>query len=107
MSVVKLQKSGGVVARSPALRKTARAERTREYFYGVRGDLQPQAQTARFDELQIYRIGSGPKPSANALPIGAGPERRPHLQGARACRLSLSAAGRCSVGGRASLDQVT
>ena len=69
--MIKLHKSGGVVTRSPAVRKTARAQRTREYFYGVRGDLQPQAQTARFDELQIYRIGGGPKPSANALPIGA------------------------------------
>ena len=46
------------------------AQRTHEHFYDVRGDLQPQAQAARFDELQIYRIGGGPKPSADALPIG-------------------------------------
>ena len=35
-TLVKLQKSGGVVTRSPVTRKNARMQRAREYFYGVR-----------------------------------------------------------------------
>ena len=61
-----------MVPRSQAIRKAARMQRVREYFYGVRGDLQPQAQTVRFEELSIFRVGGGPKAPSTALPIGEG-----------------------------------
>ena len=71
VSVVRLHSSGGVVSRTPAVRKQARMQRVREYFYGVRGDLSPHSQTVRLDDLRIYRIGGGPRAPTSALPIGA------------------------------------
>ena len=62
--------SRDAMPRSQVTRKNARTQRVREYFYGVRGDLQPQAQTVRFDELAIYKVGGGPKAPSTALPIG-------------------------------------
>ena len=69
--MVRLHSSGGVVSRTPAVRKQARMQRVREYFYGVRGDLSPHSQTVRLDDLRIYRIGGGPRAPTSALPIGA------------------------------------
>ena len=48
-------------------------QRVREYFYGVRGDLSPASQTARLDDLRIYRIGGGPRAPTSALPLGLCP----------------------------------
>ena len=59
------------MSRPPAVRKQARMQRVREYFYGVRGDLSPHSQTVRLDDLRIYRIGGGPRAPTSALPIGA------------------------------------
>lgn len=70
VSVVRLHSSGGVVARSPAVRKTARTQRVRDYFYGVRGDLSPHSQTVAFEELRVFRIGGGPRAPTSALPLG-------------------------------------
>lgn len=52
------------------VRKAARTQRVREYFYGVRGDLSPHSQTVRADELRLYRIGGGPRAPSSALPLG-------------------------------------
>ncbi|CAL5227893.1 g10934 [Coccomyxa viridis] len=71
VSVVRLHSSGGVVSRTPPVRKQARMQRVKEYFYGVRGDLSPHSQTIRLDDLRIYRIGGGPRAPTSALPIGA------------------------------------
>lgn len=71
VAVVRLHSSGGVVARAPAQRKTARTRRVREYFYGARGDLSPHSQTVGFDDLRFYRVGGGPRAPSSALPIGA------------------------------------
>jgi hypothetical protein len=71
--VVKLQSSGGVVTRSTQLRKVARMQRVREYFYGVRGDLSPHSQSVRLDELHFFRIGGGPRAPTSALPLGSLP----------------------------------
>ena len=70
MEVVKLPKSGGVVTRSPAVRKAARVRRVREYFYGPRGDLLPHVVELAFDEAQIFRVGGKPRADASSLPIG-------------------------------------
>lgn len=56
--MVKLAKSGGIVARTPQARKDARLARVREYFYGPGGTLQPHAQTVAAEQLQIFRIGA-------------------------------------------------
>ena len=69
--MVRLASSGGVVTRSPTVRKSARTQRVRAYFYGPRGDLSPASQTVRFDELKIYRVGGGPRAPTSALPLGA------------------------------------
>ena len=70
VEVVKLPKSGGVVTRSPAVRKAARVRRVREYFYGPRGDLLPHVVELTFDEASIFRVGGKPRADASALPIG-------------------------------------
>lgn len=57
VSVVKLPKSGGVVAREADKRKQARTNRVREYFYGPMNNLQPQSQTVAAEKLSVFRIG--------------------------------------------------
>jgi len=71
--VVKLKQSGGVVTRPSELRRAARIDKVRDYFYGIRRELAPHSQTVPIADLQgrIYRIGSGPKAPTSALPIGA------------------------------------
>eukprot|EP00955_Chlamydomonas_euryale_P071528 361100-Chlamydomonas_euryale.AAC.7 len=72
MSVVKLNKSGGVVKRERMERKTAREARIREYFFGRPGNLlQPATASARSDNLKVFRIGGGPRAPSSTLPIGA------------------------------------
>ena len=73
VEVVKLPKSGGVVARSPAVRKAARTQRVREYFYGPKGDLLPHVVELAFDEVPIFKVGGKPRADASALPIGEVP----------------------------------
>ena len=68
--VVRLPRSGGLVTRSPAARKGARARRVREYFYGPQGTLAPHSQTARLEDLRIFRVGGGPRAPSSALPLG-------------------------------------
>ena len=70
-SVVKLARSGGVVARSQAVRAAARNRAVREYFYGAQGDLCPHQKTFGWRELQVWRVGGGPAAPVSALPIGA------------------------------------
>ena len=83
VSVVRLHSSGGCVSRTQQVRKQARMQRVREYFYGVRGDLSPASQTARLDDLRIYRIGGGPRAPTSALPLGLFPAPN-------CCKLSTS-----------------
>ncbi len=47
-----------------------RTQRVRDYFYGPRGDLSPHILRLKFDEVSIYRIGSGLRAPTSALPIG-------------------------------------
>ncbi|KAI3429530.1 hypothetical protein D9Q98_005618 [Chlorella vulgaris] len=71
IQVLKLPRSGGVVVRSRELRQEARKVRVEEYFYGNRKELSPASQTAKFEDLQVYRVGGGPRAPSSALPIGA------------------------------------
>jgi polyribonucleotide 5'-hydroxyl-kinase len=60
ISVVKLNKSGGVVKREREERRVARDNRIREYFFGTPSNpLQPTTQIVRSDQLKVFRIGKG------------------------------------------------
>lgn len=70
VSVVKLNKSGGVVKREREERKQARDRRIREYFFGNNASpLQPATTNTRADQLMVYRIGG--KQAAVLLHAGA------------------------------------
>lgn len=71
IEIVKLPKSGGVVTRSKELRQRARKARVEDYFYGSMKELSPASQTAKIDDLFVYKVGGGYKAPASALPIGA------------------------------------
>ncbi|XP_010417718.1 PREDICTED: protein CLP1 homolog [Camelina sativa] len=71
VDVVKLHKSGGVVARAREFRQSSRTSRIQEYFYGLSKELSPYANTSSFSDLQVFRIGGGPQAPMSALPIGS------------------------------------
>ncbi|KAJ7538449.1 hypothetical protein O6H91_11G048600 [Diphasiastrum complanatum] len=77
VDIVKLHKSGGVVARNSKYRQRSRIFKTREYFYGISNELSPHASVANFSDLQVFRIGGGPQAPRSALPIGAEPTADP------------------------------
>lgn len=58
-TLIRLPKSGGVVTRSREIRQVARANRVRDYFYGLTRDLMPHSETSPISDLTILRIGSG------------------------------------------------
>lgn len=57
VSVVKCQKSGGVVTRDTRYRKESRTARVREYFYGPRNSLLPHSQTMQATNLLVFKVG--------------------------------------------------
>ena len=71
VQVVKIPKSGGVVAREEKARSRLRDTKIRHYFYGVRNDLSPQPKSVKFSDIVVYKIGGGPQAPRSALPIGA------------------------------------
>jgi polyribonucleotide 5'-hydroxyl-kinase len=75
--VFRLQKSGGVVERTPEYRRASRDRMFKEYFYGPTGELAPASQTAYFSQISLYRIGGGPRAPTSALPIGQAPSTDP------------------------------
>ncbi|EFJ20213.1 hypothetical protein SELMODRAFT_177107 [Selaginella moellendorffii] len=77
VDVVKLQKSGGVVARNQKYRQQSRFTRTKNYFYGRWNELSPHASVVNFQDIQVVRIGGGPQAPRSALPIGAEPTADP------------------------------
>ncbi|KAL1211630.1 CLP1-like protein [Cardamine amara subsp. amara] len=77
VDVVKLHKSGGVVARDREVREKSRDSRIQEYFYGLSKELSPYANTSSFNDLQVFRIGGGPQAPKSALPIGSVPVSNP------------------------------
>lgn len=77
VDVVKLQKSGGVVARNPKVRQRARSYRIREYFYGLANELSAHSNIVNFSDFSVFRIGGGPQAPRSALPIGAQPAADP------------------------------
>ncbi len=75
VSVVKLARSGGVVARDQSVRKNARKSRFKEYFYGqdkgpgTPAALSPEVITVKFDDITVVRVG-GASSDASLVPVG-------------------------------------
>eukprot|EP01083_Nonionella_stella_P055972 147589_1 len=77
VTVAKLDKSGGVVQRNGNQRRAARNHRISSYFRGASGELYPHQKVIREEELQVVRLGAGPKAPSTALPIGQEPVVNP------------------------------
>lgn len=54
--VLKLPRSDGVVTRSSVIRRDARSQRVREYFYGKDGALGPHLTTVPFDDVRLLKL---------------------------------------------------
>jgi len=72
-TVVKLDRSGGVVSRAPKLRTAIRNEKMRQYFYGRVKELSPHEKVINFSDVIVYRVGGGARAPTTALPVGAKP----------------------------------
>jgi len=77
IEIVKMPKSGGVVARDQNRRRKARTARIKEYFYGSLGDLCPYSTVIPFSKYIILKTNVGPQAPSSALPIGAQPTSDP------------------------------
>jgi polyribonucleotide 5'-hydroxyl-kinase len=69
-SIVKLNKSGGVVVRNDKQRNQQRNIQLKQYFYGINNELAPHTQVLHWREIEIYRVGGGFIAPSSALPIG-------------------------------------
>lgn len=69
-NIVKLGKSGGVVAKDSTLKKTLLVSQFKDYFYGENRDLNPRQTVLSFNQVGIYRVGGVPQAPSSALPIG-------------------------------------
>ncbi|KAI8924444.1 Pre-mRNA cleavage complex II protein Clp1-domain-containing protein [Entophlyctis helioformis] len=71
ISVLKLNKSGGAVARDKDVRRKLQIQRVKEYFYGCsKTELVPFNQTVPFSDVAVRRVGEGTLAPSSALPIG-------------------------------------
>lgn len=64
IKVVFLPKSGGVVERTRAMRISARDDRIREYFYGIKTKFHPHCFDVPISKVQIYKIGAPSLPDS-------------------------------------------
>nr|CAB3231681.1 polyribonucleotide 5'-hydroxyl-kinase Clp1 [Phallusia mammillata] len=69
VNVILQPKSPGVVERTREMRRDAREEKTKEYFYGPRKIYFPHAFDISFSEVQIFKIGAPALPDS-CLPLG-------------------------------------
>ena len=95
--VWKLNKSGGVVERSPEFRRRCRDQKIREYFYGAPGaELQPHSQTLPFGQVSIFKVGGGPRAPRDGASHRPAEQQRPaegHHRGAVHVASQLCARG--------------
>ncbi|CAH1238295.1 polyribonucleotide 5'-hydroxyl-kinase Clp1-like [Branchiostoma lanceolatum] len=68
VKVVLQPKSGGVVERPQPVRRSAREDRVREYFYGVRQPLYPHSFDVKFADVSLYQVGAPALPDS-CLPL--------------------------------------
>jgi len=65
VDIVRLHKSGGVVARDKNFRRRARMHRVREYFYGPKNQFSPDLRTIPFSEIRVFKASpSHPTPQS-------------------------------------------
>jgi len=64
IKVVFLPKSGGVVERTRAMRISARDDRIREYFYGIKTKFHPHSFDVKLNSVKIYKIGAPALPDS-------------------------------------------
>lgn len=77
MTILKLNKSGGVVSRDKAARRAMQLQRIKEYFYGTsKNDLTPFSQTVPLSDVIVRRVMEGSIAPSSTLPIGM--EANPH-----------------------------
>ena len=71
ITLLKLNRSGGVVERSKDFRRDARAMRVRQYFYGgdPQAPLTPETLSVRFEDVVLVRVG-GVVGDSTLIPIG-------------------------------------
>ena len=70
-TILKVGKSGGVVARDKDIRRQFQLYRVKQYFYGgTRTTLTPFSQTVPFGDLIVRRAIVGSVAPSSALPIG-------------------------------------
>ena len=71
VTILKVGKSGGVVARDKDIRRQFQLYRVKQYFYGgTRTTLTPFSQTVPFGDLIVRRAIVGSVAPSSALPIG-------------------------------------
>ena len=73
VQIIHLPKSGGVVERSQNVRRHARDNKVREYFYGGKTPLYPHVFDVKCSDVKIFKIGAPSVPDS-CLPIGMEPE---------------------------------
>ncbi|KAI8089895.1 Pre-mRNA cleavage complex II protein Clp1-domain-containing protein [Halteromyces radiatus] len=70
ISIVKLNKSGGVVERDKQFKIQLQRSKIQEYFYGTsKCELSPYSMLVNFNDINVWRVGEAIAPSS-ALPIG-------------------------------------
>lgn len=69
LHIIKFLPSGGVVERSSVDRRQARANRTREYFYGPSGDWTPHSIPLDWKRIQVANVGAR-ELDPELLPVG-------------------------------------
>lgn len=75
VTVLKIDRSGGVVPRSSTVRRKDRMRRIREYFYGPKcletgvSTLSPATTELSFDQIQLYKI-TDVRVSGAMVPVG-------------------------------------
>lgn len=70
-TVLKLPKSGGVVAKDTAWRKLHQQSCFQRYFYGNKKEYSPFSLVLSFDDVDIRRLGEDMLAPKSALPLGA------------------------------------
>jgi len=86
-TVLKLPKSGGVVAKDTAWRRQRQQFAFKKYFYGAKREYSPFSLVLSFDEVFLRRLGEDSLAPKSALPLGA--TRK--VEGGKAAKVEPSA----------------
>ncbi|CAN8233135.1 unnamed protein product [Cochlearia groenlandica] len=75
VQVLNLEKSSSVFSRSTSFRRTLRNSNIKKYFCGAANDLTVYTKTAKFNDIEVYRIGEFEESTSSRLatPRGKNP----------------------------------